>query len=197
MSGRLEYVSSIVFFHAHPDDESLLTGGSIAALSAAGHDVTVVCATDGLMSACPDSGSPRVAELRAAARVLGAARAATLGYADSGKGPILYPDPDDRVRFARVDVDEAAGRLSDVLDDVGADILVHYDPAGAYHHPDHLRTHLVGAAAAERTGTPTVLEATIPRELLVSFHRLVGGCRSSRTPRSRSPEGVRPGVGST
>jgi predicted metal-dependent HD superfamily phosphohydrolase len=73
-------VATIVAFHAHPDDEVLLTGGTIAALAAAGHRVIVVVATDGEVWPGPAPGR-RLAELRASAAILGADKAVHLGYA--------------------------------------------------------------------------------------------------------------------
>src|SRR5581483_1143638 len=82
-------MATIVAFHAHPDDEALLTGGTLARLAAEGNRVVIVVATDGVMGAAtgPD-GQTRLAELRASAAVLGAARVEHLGYADSGHGPL-------------------------------------------------------------------------------------------------------------
>lgn len=165
---------SIVFFHAHPDDEVLLTGGTIAKLAAAGWKVTVVTGTDGHMGEVPTSGAPRMSELRAASEVLGARHARSLGYADSGKGPVLYPDPADRQRFTRATVEEAAQRLASVLTEVRADVLIHYDPSGGYHHPDHVRVHLVGERAAALAGTTTVMEATVPREHMERIQSILG-----------------------
>jgi LmbE family N-acetylglucosaminyl deacetylase len=103
---------TVLAFHADPDDEVLLTGGTLARLAAEGNRMIIVVATDGVMGPATGQGAQtRLEELRASASVLGAARVVHLGYADSGHGPVLYPDPPDRVRFARADVNEAAGRL--------------------------------------------------------------------------------------
>jgi LmbE family N-acetylglucosaminyl deacetylase len=96
-------MATVVAFHAHPDDEVLLTGGTPAGAVAAGHRVVIVVATDGHMAAVSDAGSVRLGELRASAAVLGVHRVEHLGYADSGHGAILYPDPPDRRRFVRAD----------------------------------------------------------------------------------------------
>jgi LmbE family N-acetylglucosaminyl deacetylase len=97
--------------------------------------------------------------------VLGAARVVHLGYADSGHGSVLYPDPPGLVRFVRADLDEAAARLADVIREEHADLLLSYDPQGGYGHRDHVKVHQVGARAAQTTGI-RVLEATLPRELV-------------------------------
>ncbi|MFE0688587.1 PIG-L deacetylase family protein [Streptomyces xiamenensis] len=94
-------MATLVAFHAHPDDEVLLTGGTLARAAAEGHRVVIVAATDGHMDAVPPEGAPRLAELRAAAGVLGAHRVVHLGYADSGHGKDRARHPaghGDRVR---------------------------------------------------------------------------------------------------
>ena len=107
-------MATVVAFHAHPDDEVLLTGGTIARLAAEGHRVVIVVACDGDVWAGPGQGQ-RLAELRASAAILGAGRVVHLGYADSGHGPVLFEDPPGRIRFVRADAGEAAGRLAALL----------------------------------------------------------------------------------
>jgi LmbE family N-acetylglucosaminyl deacetylase len=170
-------MATILAFHAHPDDEVLLTGGTIARSAAAGHRVVIVVATDGVVGAVPDGGSPRLDELRASASILGAARVVHLGYADRGHGEILFPDPPDRTRFVRAPTEEAAGRLAAILREEDADVLLSYDSNGGYGHRDHVKVHEVGRRAAELTDVPRVLEATMPRNMairLVGFFRLFG-----------------------
>jgi LmbE family N-acetylglucosaminyl deacetylase len=162
-------VATIVAFHAHPDDEVLLTGGTIARLAADGHRVVIVVACDGAVWNGPDQGR-RLAELRASAAVLGAAKVVHLGYADSGHGPLLYEDPPGRTRFARADVDEAAGKLAALLTEEHADLLLSYDPHGGYGHRDHIQVHQVGERAAALTSV-RVVEATVPRELALRLGR--------------------------
>ena len=162
-------MATIVAFHAHPDDEVLLTGGTIARLAAEGHRVIIVVACDGDMWAGPDQGR-RLAELRTSAAILGAEKAVHLGYADSGHGPVLFEDPPGRTRFARADTGEAAGRLAALLVDERADLLLGYDPQGGYGHRDHVRVHQVGARAAELAGV-RVVEATVPRHLVARIGR--------------------------
>jgi LmbE family N-acetylglucosaminyl deacetylase len=162
-------MAAIVAFHAHPDDEVLLTGGTIARLAAEGHRVVIVVACDGDMWASPDQGQ-RLDELRRSAAILGADKAVHLGYADSGHGPILFDDPPGRTRFARADVGEAAGKLAALLTEEHADLLLSYDPQGGNSHRDHVRVHQVGARAAELAGV-RVVEATVPRELVARFGR--------------------------
>jgi LmbE family N-acetylglucosaminyl deacetylase len=163
-------MATVVAFHAHPDDEVILTGGTLARAAAAGHRVVLVTATDGRVH--NDDGEHRLNELRLSASILGVHRVECLGYADSGFGPVFYPDPPGRVRFGRADVDEAAGRLAELLREEAADVLLSYERNGGYGHRDHVQVHRVGKRAAELAATPRVLEATMPRELLVRIARL-------------------------
>jgi LmbE family N-acetylglucosaminyl deacetylase len=167
-------MATIVAFHAHPDDEAILTGGTLAQLAAEGHQVVIVVACDGAM--WQNDGTVRLERFRASAAILGAARAEHLGYADSGHGPVLFPDPPGRVRFARADLEEAAGRLADIIRSERADLLLSYDAAGGYGHRDHVKVHEVGGRAAELTGV-RVLEATGPREVVIWIFRLLGAIR--------------------
>jgi LmbE family N-acetylglucosaminyl deacetylase len=151
-----------VFFHAHPDDEALLTGGTMARLAKEGHRVVLAVATAGergLSAHHPNLGAARTEEAHASARVLGCARVEFLGYPDSGL--------DGRDGFARADVCEAAEKLAALLHEEHADLLTAYDPGGGYGHPDHVQVHRVGALAAELAGTPRVWEATVDRTLLL------------------------------
>lgn len=166
-------MATVVAFHAHPDDEALLTGGTLARLAAEGHRVVIVVATDGIVGPATGTGvgpgaRDRLAELRASAAQLGAARVVHLGYADSGLGPVLFPDPPDRPRFVRANPDEAAARLAALITDEHADLLLSYDARGGYGHRDHVRVHEVGARAAALCGV-RVWEATLPRELALLF----------------------------
>ncbi len=165
----------VVFVHAHPDDESISTGGTMARLAAAGHRVVLVCATDGSRGEAvegtvepgTDLAAVRAAELEAAAAVLGVDRVVHLGYRDSGmEGADTNDDP---ACFWRTNVDEAAERLAAVLVDEGADLVTVYDAHGGYGHPDHIQVHRVGTRAAQRAGIPAV-EAVMNRDhLLATF----------------------------
>lgn len=162
---------TVLAFHAHPDDEALLTGGTLAKAAAAGHRVILVTATDGGLgltsSAYPRErlGEIRLAELRASAAALGAARVEWLGYADSGlsaRGTDSGAGAGSRgVRFVDATVDEAASRLAAILEEESVDVLLSYDRNGGYGHPDHAMVHRVGAAAAILAGSPRVLEARV------------------------------------
>jgi LmbE family N-acetylglucosaminyl deacetylase len=164
MTGTATERFTLVAFHAHPDDESLLTGGTLAKAAAEGHRVVLVTATAGergLAGHEDGAGSElartRSAELAIAAAALGCARVVSLGYGDSG----LHPDPADETAFVNADVATAAARLGEVLREERADVLTIYDPNGGYGHPDHVQVHRVGVRAARLASTPVVLEATV------------------------------------
>ena len=158
-------MATVVALHAHPDDEIVLTGGTLAKLAHAGHRTVIVVAADGHMEPFDGTVAPRLQELRTSATVLGVKRVEHLGYADSGHGPILYPNPPGRTRFVRAEIEEAAQRLASILAEERPDVLLSYDRHGGYGHPDHVRVHQVGALAAKTAGVARVLNATMPREL--------------------------------
>jgi LmbE family N-acetylglucosaminyl deacetylase len=167
---------TLVAFHAHPDDESLLTAGTMAKAAADGHRVVLVVATAGELGEADAAygppggadvqglGATRMAELQRAAEILGVARLELLGYRDSGSGETRPAGAEPC--FADVDVDEVAERLAAILVEEDADVLTSYDRNGGYGHPDHRQVHAVGRKAAERAGTPLLLEATFNRDLL-------------------------------
>jgi LmbE family N-acetylglucosaminyl deacetylase len=161
---------TLVLFHAHPDDEAIATGGTMARAKSEGHRVVLVSATKGeLGEYAPDVLAPgeqlvdrRIAELNAAAEILGVDRVAFLDYLDSGMAG--EPTNDAPGSFATADLDEAATRLARILDEEHADVLTVYDENGNYGHPDHIQVHNVGVRAAELAGTPRVYEATANRD---------------------------------
>lgn len=167
---------TLVAFHAHPDDEALLTAGTLAKAAAAGHRVVLVVATDGALGLTSGDlrdglGTRRLEELRHSAAAMGVARVIHLGYADSGMVGDVPPDPPGSRRF--VHATAARRLLADILTEEHADVLMSYDAAGGYGHRDHVMVHRVGAQAARLAGTPRVVEATVPRELLTRAVRLV------------------------
>jgi LmbE family N-acetylglucosaminyl deacetylase len=161
---------TVVSFHAHPDDETWLTGGTLAKAAAEGHRVVLVTATDGSAGMAepefhrgPDGlAGRRLAELHTAASAIGCASVELLGYADSG----LDGQAANGKGFAAADVETAAARLAVILTREHAEVLTIYDCRGGYGHPDHVQVHRVGIRAAAMAGTPVVLEATVDRELL-------------------------------
>jgi LmbE family N-acetylglucosaminyl deacetylase len=163
---------TLVLFHAHPDDEAIATGGTMARAKREGHRVVLVSATKGeLGEFAPDVLEPgeqlvdrRVTELHAAADVLGVDRVEFLGYHDSGMAG--EPTNDAAGSFASADIEEAAARLAAILREEDADVLTIYDENGNYGHPDHIQVHNVGVRAAELAGTRRVYEATANRDHL-------------------------------
>ncbi len=163
-------MGTLVCFHAHPDDESIATGGSMAKAAAAGHRVVLVVATrgeqgepqEGVLDEGEHLWERRVYETHASAEILGADRVDFLGYEDSGM--IGEPTNDNPACFWQADVEEAADRLATILRDVDADVLTIYDEHGNYGHPDHIQVHRVGRRAAEMAGVEHVFEATMNRD---------------------------------
>lgn len=165
----------MVLLHAHPDDEAIATGGTMARAAAEGHRVVLVCATRGELGEVPDGflrddetlTERRVAEVQAAAKILGAERVAFLDYRDSGmEGEPTATDPE---CFAMADLDEAASRLAQILAEEDAEVLTVYDARGNYGHPDHIQVHHVGIRAAQMAETPRVYEATVNRDHLMEL----------------------------
>ncbi|MEM7140141.1 MAG: PIG-L family deacetylase [Actinomycetota bacterium] len=160
-------MATAVFFHAHPDDEAIATGGVMIQAARDGHRVVLVCATDGAVGEPAEGSVPdgstladvRLAELRDAGEILGASRVEWLGYGDSGMEN--EPTNDDPDCFWQADVEEAAERLAAILRDERADVLTVYDHHGGYGHPDHIQVHRVGHRAAELVGTSHVFESTM------------------------------------
>lgn len=165
---------TLISFHAHPDDESLLTAGTLAKAVADGHRVVLVMATSGEAGLTDGPSDPealarrRREELRASAAAIGVARVEVLGYPDSGSDTPRVVDRSSRARPAFADMDPRvpAGDLHQILVEEGADVLTIYDAAGGYGHPDHVQVHHVGLLAARSAGTPVVLEATVDREVI-------------------------------
>jgi LmbE family N-acetylglucosaminyl deacetylase len=166
---------TIVAFHAHPDDEALLMGGTLARLAAEGHRVVLAVATDGEAGAAAASyrcngrlADHRRNELDRSAAILGCARVVRFGFQDSGSTEPARPDG-----FSALPIEDAAAPLITLLRDERADALTVYDPAGGYGHPDHRQVYAAGTYAAARAATPLVLEATIDRRLIQRLVRVV------------------------
>ena len=165
-------MATLVTFHAHPDDESIATGGVMAKYAAAGHRVVLVVATKGehgeVAEGFLDHGEAlwerRMKETQASADLLGVARVEYLGYVDSGM--MGTPENDKPDAFWQADVEKAAAQLAAILEEERADVLTVYDDNGNYGHPDHIQVHRVGVRAAELAGTPKVYEATMNRDHL-------------------------------
>jgi LmbE family N-acetylglucosaminyl deacetylase len=169
-------MATLVTFHAHPDDEAIATGGTIARAADEGHRVVLVVATDGAHGAVPEDldvdggetlAARRRAETEEAAAELGVARVAWLGYRDSGMTG--WDGNHDPASFHRADVDVAAQQLAELIVDERADVLTIYDWHGNYGHPDHVKVHHVGVAAAARVPGLRVLEATMNRDVMAAL----------------------------
>ncbi len=157
---------TIVFFHAHPDDEALLTAGTMARANAEGVRVVLVTATAGEAGLADQGladglGSVRTRELAESARILGVQRLEVLGYPDSGLDGLGSGGPD-RV-FCQVPVAAVADRLADIVAAEKAVSLIGYDASGGYGHPDHRHVHRCAVAASQRLPGVTLFEATAPR----------------------------------
>lgn len=167
-------MATLVFFHAHPDDEAISTGGTMALASDGGHRVVLVVATNGDFGEVPDDLADgetlvdrRRAETDASAEALGVHRVHWLGYGDSGMTG--WEQNANADNFHQADVDEAAQRLAEILREEDADVLTTYDWHGTYGHPDHVKVHSVGRRAGELVGDVRVLEATSNRDAMVAM----------------------------
>jgi LmbE family N-acetylglucosaminyl deacetylase len=176
---------TLVFVHAHPDDEALLTAGTMARAVAEGNRVVLVVATDGAAGLTSsdfqaDLGRTRQAELEASAAALGVGRTVSLGYPDSGLNGEFADG------FAHVGRFTVARRIAAICDEEGADVLIGYDPSGGYGHPDHVQVHRsVRTAAALSARVPQLFEATLPREPIARAAHLAASLRL--TPADFSP----------
>jgi LmbE family N-acetylglucosaminyl deacetylase len=184
-------MATLVTFHAHPDDESISTGGVMAKASDEGHRVVLVVATNGehgeVAEGFLEPGEPlwqrRVTETETCAKILGVTRVEFLGYVDSGM--MGTPENDLPESFWRADVEEAARRLAAILTEENADVLTIYDENGQYGHPDHIQVYRVGSRAAELAGTPRVYMSTVNRDHVQRSMR-------EAAERGELPEGVDP-----
>lgn len=159
----------ILFVHAHPDDESITTGATMAKYAAEGAHVCLVTCTlgeegevipDDLRFLASDKedrlGDHRVGELAEACAALGVHDHRFLGgpgrWRDSGM--MGTGTNDDPRCFWRADVEEAAGALARVIREVAPQVVVSYDERGNYEHPDHIQAHRVLRRAVELAGSP-------------------------------------------
>jgi N-acetyl-1-D-myo-inositol-2-amino-2-deoxy-alpha-D-glucopyranoside deacetylase len=185
-------VSCALFVHAHPDDETIATGATMAGLAAAGVDVALVTCTRGeegevippalcYLEDDRDHGlAPfRVGELRRALVELGVEKhwyLDDLASAEAGH-PVHYrdsgmvgtpPNADSRA-FTLAPVDAAARALARLVERLQPAALVTYDPEGGYGHPDHVQAHRVAMRAVELSAwpVPKVYWIAVPRSVAV------------------------------
>ena len=161
----------LLLVHAHPDDETINNGATMAGYRAQGVAVTLVTCTRGeegevlapdlahLAAARENTlGSHRETELATAMQELGVTDFQFLGgatrhYRDSG----MMDTPPNKVPdcFWKADLDEAAGELVAVIRDRKPQVLITYDEFGGYGHPDHIKAHQVAMRAAELASDPS------------------------------------------
>src|SRR5215469_2783201 len=154
----------LLLVHAHPDDESIGTGATMAKYAAEGAEVTLVTCTLGeLGEVIPPElahlawdadgglGQHRIGELAAACAALGVTDHRFLGYPGKWRdsGMMGTPTNDLDGCFWRADVDAAAGDLLAVIREVRPQVIVTYDDNGFYGHPDHIQAHRVAWRAYE------------------------------------------------
>jgi LmbE family N-acetylglucosaminyl deacetylase len=161
-------VSTLLLVHAHPDDESILTGGVMARAHVDGHRVVLVTATRGEegdihnmdeADARPRLAEIRTAELREACEVLGVDRQEYLGYRDSGMTG--SPGNPHAGAFSTAPIDETRDRVAAVLREENPDVVVTYSSDGTYGHPDHRMAHFTTLAAVDLLET----EGRAPRKV--------------------------------
>ncbi len=168
----------MLLVHAHPDDETINNGATMARYAAEGALVTLVTCTRGeLGEVMPPTlahleGDPealaerRTGELAAAMEALGVTDHRFLGgaqawFRDSGmvydeRGRAVAPPDMAPDAFARVPVDAAASQLVPVIRQVRPQVLITYEPGGGYGHPDHVQAHRVAMRAVELGADPSV-----------------------------------------
>jgi len=169
----------VLFVHAHPDDESMATGGIMARLVAEGVRVDLVTCTDGAEGEIhdptldPDEARPRLAHIRAdelACSVQaiggGAIRQHLLGYRDSGMmGTDANGHPES---FWQADIDDAARRLVEIVREARPAVIVTYDENGNYGHPDHINAARI---AREAYGASSGTDWEVSRFYEIAFAR--------------------------
>jgi len=158
----------LLFVHAHPDDETLTTGATIAHYVARGARVQVVTCTLGeegevigdrwahlAVDSADQLGGFRIGELAAALRALGVDEPVFLGGAGRWRDSGMAGTPQrHHQRFIDADSADSVGALVTIIRELRPHVVVTYDPNGGYGHPDHIHTHEVTmAAVAASAGT--------------------------------------------
>ncbi|HET8568215.1 MAG TPA: PIG-L family deacetylase [Candidatus Limnocylindria bacterium] len=155
---------------AHPDDETLLAGGTLAKYAAEGARVLVVTCTSGEAGDTADPsvtcvGEARREELRRACDVLGVARVELLGFRDSGLPASAAPGT-----LAGASVREVADRVALILREERPQVVITHDERGGYGHADHVRASAAALSAAASVGVPKLYHSVIPRSAVAAFH---------------------------
>ncbi len=161
----METPATVAFLHAHPDDEAIFTGGTMALLADRGHRVVLIVATSGERGlperGVADLAHAREAETRRGCEALGVEDVVFLRFGDSGRGG------ENPHGFAHQSVAVVAQRVTEALDRFSTiDALVSYDDHGIYGHPDHVQVHRLGRAIASDRGIASLYESTVDREYL-------------------------------
>ncbi|HEY5355055.1 MAG TPA: PIG-L family deacetylase [Streptosporangiaceae bacterium] len=159
---------TLMAVHAHPDDEASSTGGVLARYGAEGVRTVVVTCTNGEFGDAPGGIKPgddghgeqdvaelRLAELRESAKHLGVTDLELLGYHDSGMVEWDYKSRPDA--FCNVPLADVAARIGGLIERFRPQVVVTYDPDGAYQHPDHVHASRAAIEAVTRTGIPAKL----------------------------------------
>jgi N-acetyl-1-D-myo-inositol-2-amino-2-deoxy-alpha-D-glucopyranoside deacetylase len=190
----------LLLVHAHPDDESIATGATMARYAAEGAGVTLVTCTLGELGEVipPDLahlaadkdgglGEYRIGELDAACAALGVTGHRFLGGAGRWRdsGMMGEPSKQDPGCFWRADVDEAAAALLEIVREVRPQVMVSYDANGFYGHPDHIQAHRVAMRAFGLAGglVRKFYANTVPASVVASMvERMRGGGPGERPP---------------
>src|SRR5258708_3826245 len=149
---------TLLAVHAHPDDETITIGGTLARYSAEGVRTIVVTCTRGDLGEVRnqpalerlDVGALRDVELEVAIQRLGVSRLVQLGYSDSGMAG--WPENYRPGAFFAADLSAAAAKLIEVIEQEQPQVIVAYDETGGYGHPDHVKAHQVALAAYAASG---------------------------------------------
>jgi N-acetyl-1-D-myo-inositol-2-amino-2-deoxy-alpha-D-glucopyranoside deacetylase len=154
---------TLMVVHAHPDDEAIGTGGTFAYYKERGVRTVLVMCTLGEEGEIVDSeldtpenhvrlAEIRYGELSAAAKQLGIDHIEFLPYRDSGMAGT--PSNQHPESFAQADLDEATGRLVELVRRYRPQVLVSYNEHGGYGHPDHVNAHKITVRAFDTAGDP-------------------------------------------
>ncbi|WP_184028804.1 PIG-L deacetylase family protein [Deinococcus budaensis] len=149
---------SLLAVFAHPDDETLRCGGTLARYAQLGVRVTLVCLTRGEAGKNTDPAlgeidlaQRREAELREACTHLTIDPPLFLGYHDSGRGERLRRD--DPLATINADPLEMEAKVLEIVARVQPQVMLSFDPHGIYGHPDHLVAHRLATAVFARSGS--------------------------------------------
>lgn len=169
---------SVLAVFAHPDDEGFGCGGTLAALVAGGHRVTLICATNGDVGEISDPAlatpetlpSVRQGELRAAMDLTGIQDVRFLNYRDSGMEG--WEDNDHPRSLFRAPAETVVEQVARVVHEVRPDVVITHDPTGGYGHPDHVTICRRTEAAVKLcrvNGNPLLYYVCFPRSLFQSM----------------------------